>query len=189
MAALDSSPHLVAAAQPQPAPAGGGPLQPLLMPLCRLFEALAMVMLVVATGAIMVEVVARGMFQAGLPAVGEVARYAGLALIFLAVPLLLAHDSHVKVDMFHRMARGRAFRALSMFNELANLAFCVFFLVSCWWFMQRAGRFSTPALQMPNTWYYMPAIAGMVLTTLVALDRVAAMVLGRIAPPVEDSPC
>ena len=56
-------------------------------------------------------------------------------------------------------------RLLAVFNELAVLAFCVLFLVSCWWFMQRAARFSTPALSIPNLWYYMPAIAGMVLTT------------------------
>lgn len=144
-----------------------------------------MLMLLVATGAITVEVVARGVFQVGLPAIGEVARYAGLAVIFLGVPLLLANDSHVKVDIFHRMASGRPLKVLSLFNELATLAFCVFFLVSCWWFMQRAGRFSTPALNMPNSWYYMPAIAGMVLTTLVAFDRVISLLWPRRTTTVE----
>ena len=51
-------------------------------------------------GLIMVEVVARGVFNLGLPWAGELARYAGLGLIFLTVPLLLAQDAHVKVDMF-----------------------------------------------------------------------------------------
>ena len=148
-----------------------------------------MIMLLVATGAIMVEVVARGVFQVGLPAIGEVARYAGLAVIFLGVPLLLANDSHVKVDMFQRMASGRSLKVLSLFNELATLVFCVFFLVSCWWFMQRAGRFSTPALNMPNSWYYMPAIAGMVLTTLVAFDRFISLLWLRRTTTVEAGPC
>ena len=56
-------------------------------------------------------------------------------------------------------------------------------------FMQRAGRFSTPALNMPNLWYYMPAIAGMALTTLVALDRVIGIFTGRVARPDESRPC
>lgn len=166
-----------------------GPLRPVLLPLCRFFEGVAMLMLVVATSAIMVEVVARGVFHVGLPAVGEVARYAGLAVIFLGVPLLLANDSHVKVDMFQRMATGRPLKLLSLFNELVTLAFCVFFLVSCWWFMQRAGRFSTPAMNMPNTWYYMPAIAGMALTTLVAADRVLSLVWPRRTKAEELESC
>jgi TRAP-type C4-dicarboxylate transport system permease small subunit len=166
-----------------------GPLRPWLLPLCRGFEWIAMVMLVVATAAIMGEVIARGFFSLGLPAVGEIAKYAGLGVIFLAVPLLLARDAHVKVDMFHRMAKGRTHRALAVFNELATLAFCLAFLVSCWWFMQRAARFSTPALNMPNVWYYLPAIAGMVLTTLVAADRVFGIVRGREAGAGETRPC
>jgi TRAP-type transport system small permease protein len=176
-----------------PSPAGprvpAGPLRALLVPLCRLFEWVAMALLVGCTAAIMLEVVARGVFDLGLPSAGELARYAGLGLIFLTVPLLLAQDAHVKVDMFLRLARGRPRRALQVFNELMTLAFCVLFLVSCWWFMQRAARFSTPALAMPNLWYYMPAIAGMVLTTLVALDRVIGICIGRAAGPDESRAC
>ncbi|MEZ5643673.1 MAG: TRAP transporter small permease subunit [Burkholderiaceae bacterium] len=166
-----------------------GPLRPLLLPLCKAFEWIAMVMLVVATSAIMTEVVARGVLQLGLPAVGELARYAGLGVIFLAVPLLLARGMHVKVDMLHRMATGPLHRAIAIVNEMATFVFCVAFLVSCWWFMQRAGRFSTPALNMPNLWYYLPAIAGMALTTLVSLDRVFGIVLGREVTEQESHPC
>lgn len=166
-----------------------GPLRALLVPLCRWFEWVAMAMLVGCTAAIMLEVFARGLFNLGLPSVGELARYAGLALIFLTVPLLLAQDAHVKVDMFFQLAKGRPRRVLAVFNELVTLAFCVLFLVSCWWFMQRAARFSTPALEMPNLWYYMPAIAGMALTTLVALDRVIGIFTGRQARPDESHAC
>jgi TRAP-type C4-dicarboxylate transport system permease small subunit len=63
------------------------------------------------------------------------------------------------------------------------------FLVSCWWFMQRAARFSTPALSIPNLWYYMPAIAGMALTTLVAVDRVIGVLRGHEARPEDARPC
>lgn len=179
-----------AAAPTPPAPrVPAGPLRPVLLPLCRVFEWAAMLMLVVATSAIMIEVIARGLFQVGLPAVGEVARYGGLGVIFFTVPLLLARDSHVRVDMFHLMFTGRAHRALAVFNELATLAFCVIFLVSCWWFMQRAGRFSTPALNMPNLWFYMPAIAGMVLTTLIAIDRVLGIFTGRTSAAGEARSC
>jgi TRAP-type C4-dicarboxylate transport system permease small subunit len=166
-----------------------GPLRPLLLPLCRGFEWVAMALLVVTTSAIMVEVVARGLFNLGLPGAGEIAKYAGLGLIFLTVPLLLAQDTHVKVDMLFTRTRGLPRRVLAVFNELATLAFCVLFLVSCWWFMERAARFSTPALSIPNLWYYMPAIAGMVLTTLVAADRVLGILRGREATTEDARPC
>ena len=166
-----------------------GPLRPLLVPLCRGFEWVAMALLVACTTAIMVEVFARGLFNLGLPGAGELAKYAGLGLIFLTVPLLLAQDAHVKVDMIFALSKGLPRRLLAVFNELMTLAFCVLFLVSCWWFMQRAGRFSTPALAIPNLWYYMPAIAGMSLTTLVAVDRVIGILRGSEARPEDPRPC
>ena len=91
------------------APAGprvpAGPLRPLLVPLCRGFEWVAMALLVACTTAIMVEVFARGVFNLGLPGAGELAKYAGLGLIFRTVPLLLAQDAHVKVDMFFNLIK------------------------------------------------------------------------------------
>ncbi len=154
------------------------PLRPILNRLAVLCEWLAMALLVAATSLIMLEVIARGLFNTGLPWADELARYSGLGVIFLTVPLLLARDAHVKVDMFFNFLRGAPRRVVGIVNELLILAFCVFFLISCYWFMQRAGRFSTPALSMPNLFYYLPAMAGMVLTTLIALDRVFAVIGG-----------
>ena len=162
-------------------------------------EWLAMVLLVAATTLIMMEVFARSLFNLGLPWADELARYSGLGVIFLTVPLLLARDGHVKVDMFFNLLRGAPRRILSIVNELLILAFCVMFLVSCYWFMQRAGRFSTPAVGIPNLFYYGPAIVGMVLTTLIAAERVVAVARkrpvlggeplpGTAEPPVTELP-
>ena len=147
--------------------------------LAVLCEWLAMALLVAATTLIMMEVFARGVLGIGLPWADELARYSGLGVIFLTVPLLLARDGHVKVDMFFNLLGGAPRRIVSIVNELLIFAFCVLFLVSCYWFMQRAGRFSTPALGLSNLFYYGPAIAGMVLTTLIAAERVVAVARGR----------
>lgn len=163
-----------------------GPLRPWLMPLARALELVAMALVVVATGAIMVEVVARGVFQVGLPGVGEVAKWAGLGLIFLGVPLLLARDEHVKVDLLFTLSRGRTRRALAFGNELATCLFCALFLWACWGFMQRAARFSTPALGIPNALYYLPAIVGMALAALIAFDRLAGLLMARSAARDQD---
>ena len=171
---------------PTQAPLSGGPvmvpagaLRPILVRLAGLCEWLAMVLLVAATTLIMAEVFARGVLNIGLPWADELARYSGLGVIFLTVPLLLARDGHVKVDMFFNLLRGAPRRMVAILNELLILAFCVLFLVSCYWFMQRAGRFSTPALAIPNLVYYLPAMIGMALTTLIAIDRVLGVLGGR----------
>ncbi|MFO1298304.1 MAG: TRAP transporter small permease subunit [Rubrivivax sp.] len=83
-------------------------------------------------------------------------RYAGLGLIFLTVPLLLAHDAHVKVDLLRSAcARQAGVQALALFNDFATLAFCGLFLVSCWWFMQRAARFLDAGAGHAQIAYYL----------------------------------
>jgi len=154
-----------------------------LLRLAILCEWLAMVLLVAATTLIMMEVIARGVFNVGRPWADELARYSGLGVIFLTVPLLLARDGHVKVDMFFNLLPRAPRRMVAILNEVLILAFCALFMVSCYWFMQRAGRFSTPALGIPNLFYYLPAMVGMSLMTLVAFERVVAVVAGH--PPLQ----
>lgn len=151
-----------------PAPAG------VLARLCRLFEAVAMALLAVMTAFIVVQVAARNLFATGLPWAEELARYAGLGVVYLAVPLLLRNDQHIKVDLLLLRLRGGAARALRVLNELIVLAFALVFLWGGWLFLQRAARFSTAALGIPNGIYYLPAALGMLLFTLVALQRVGA---------------
>lgn len=155
-----------------------------LVRLAALCEWLAIGLLVAATTLIMMEVFARGLFSVGLPWADELARFSGLGVIFLTVPLLLARDGHVKVDMFFNLLKGAPRRVAAIVNELLIFAFCVMFLVSCYWFMQRAGRFSTPAVGIPNLFYYGPAMVGMVLTTLIAAERIVAVAQER--PVLDD---
>ena len=145
----------------------------------RLCEWLAMTMLVVATACISVEIFARGLFNLGLPEVGEVARFCGTGLVFLTVPTLLARDEHVKVDFLVNLLSGRSKRALEVVIEVGTLAFCVLFLVSAWLFLKRAAFFSTPALSIPNWLYYLPALVGMVLTSVVGVDRLRKQCTGQ----------
>jgi TRAP-type C4-dicarboxylate transport system permease small subunit len=147
--------------------------------LCRFAEAIAIVALIAATALIMLQIVAREVFVAGVSWADELARYAGLTVIFMGVPALLARDEHVKVDMFLNMMRPRARHFVSVTNDLLMVVFGAMFLVAGWQFMQRAARFATPALGMPNLIFYLPAIIGMTLMLLVAIDRaVAALTAG-----------
>ena len=56
------------------------------------------------------------------------------------------------------------------------IAFCVLFLWGGWIFMQRAGKFSTPAIGMPNLIFYAPVLLGMALLCAASVIRLARMV-------------
>jgi TRAP-type transport system small permease protein len=155
------------------------PLRATIRWLCWTAEAIAIVALIAVTALIMTQIVAREIFVAGLSWADELARYAGLTVIFMGVPTLLARDEHVKVDMFLNMMPARPRHFFNITNDALMVVFAAMFLVAGWQFMQRAAQFSTPALGMPNLIFYMPAAIGMTLLFFVAIDRaVAALTLG-----------
>ena len=141
-------------------------------------EVIAIVALIAVTALIMAQIASREIFNVGLSWADELARYAGLTVIFMGVPTLLARDEHVKVDMFLNMMPARRRRFFNITNDALMVVFAAMFLVAGWQFMQRAAQFSTPALGMPNLIFYMPAAIGMTLLFFVAIDRaVAALTL------------
>jgi TRAP-type C4-dicarboxylate transport system permease small subunit len=142
--------------------------------LCRYAEIVAMWALVGITALILVQVVAREAFAAGLPWADELARYLGFCVIFLVVPILLANDEHVKVDLFLNMLPPGARRAVGVANEVLTVVFCALFLYAGWLFMQRAWKFASPAIGIPNLVWYLPAMIGMTLLLLVAIRRAVA---------------
>ena len=147
--------------------------------LCSLAEALAIVALIAVAALIMAQIVAREIFTMGLSWADELARYAGLCVIFLAIPSLLVRDEHVRVDMFLNMMPPRLRGAVSIANEILMVAFGALFVAAGWLFMERAAKFSTPALRMPNLIFYLPAFIGMALLLLVAIDRAILALAAR----------
>jgi len=143
---------------------------------CRSLERIAMALLGLMTAFIVLQVVGRNFFAAGLPWAEELARYAGLGVVYFTVPLLLLRDRHIKVDMFVLRARGATARTLAIVNEVLVLAFCLLFLWGGWRFIARASQFSTAALGIPNWLYYLPAAVGMLMLTLVASQRLLRLV-------------
>jgi TRAP-type C4-dicarboxylate transport system permease small subunit len=149
---------------------------------CRAFERLAMVLLAVMTTFIVIQVLGRNVLNVGLPWAEELARYAGLGVVYLTVPFLLLHDKHIKVELVQSRLAGLSARVLGVIDECLTLVFCALFLWGGWLFLKRAAQFSTAALGIPNWLYYLPAAVGMVLLTLVAATRVLRLVQGRAAP-------
>lgn len=138
---------------------------------CVWAEGLAILMLLIMTSLIIAQVGGRNLLNLGWPWAEELARYAGLGLVYMAAPLLLMRDKHIQVDIVSSRIRGLAGRWLHVVNETLVLAFCCLFLWGAWAFLKKAGQFSTPALGIPNTVYYMPALLGMLLLALVSVYR------------------
>ncbi len=138
---------------------------------CVWAEGLAIVMLLSMTALIIAQVGGRNLLNQGWPWAEELARYAGLGLVYMSAPLLLLRDKHIQVDIVSARIRGLAGRWLQLVSEALVLAFCCLFLWGGWAFLKKAGQFSTPALGIPNTVYYMPALLGMLLLALVSVQR------------------
>ncbi|MBI1179635.1 MAG: TRAP transporter small permease subunit [Alphaproteobacteria bacterium] len=127
---------------------------------------------------VVAQVVARNALDLGLPAADELARYACIALVYLAVPSLALRGQHVAVDILVQAAPRRLRRPLRAATEVAVLAFCAISLYALAAFLARAGKFTTPALGMPNTLFYAPAAVGFALLAAVTLARLLRLILG-----------
>lgn len=132
------------------------------------------------------QVVARNAFDLGLPWADELARFSGIALVYLAVPVLALRGEHIAVDIAVGLVPAPARRVLFLLTEGAVIAFAVLTLLALKAFLDRAGHFTTSALGMPNTAFYAPAVASMALLAVVALLRAVTLISGPLperAPP------
>ena len=145
---------------------------------CRLFEIIAMMLLGVMTFLVLLQIAGRDLFGSGWPWADELARYSGLGLVYLTIPLLLLNDRHVKVDLLSSRFTGKAAYVLHVFNEALIVSFFGLFFWGGWVFMQRAAKFSTPSLGIPNWLFYLPAAIGMLLFGMVALRRLLRALKG-----------
>ncbi|WP_119460158.1 TRAP transporter small permease [Rhodospirillaceae bacterium SYSU D60014] len=140
--------------------------------------AVAMTMLVLMTILIALQVACRNLLDMGLPWVDELARFAGLWVVYLTVPHLLLEGRHIAVNMLMGLFGGRARKLLHVLNEICVIGFCVLLLVGLQTFLERAATFSTPAIGMPNWVFYLPMTIGMGLLTLVAIFRLVRALRG-----------
>lgn len=121
---------------------------------------------------IVVQVVARNIFDLGLPWADELARFSGIGLVFLTVPALVLRHQMVAVTLLPDSVGERARRALHVIAELATIGFAGLTLWGFAAFLPRAGKFITPAMGMPNWGYYAPALVGTIFLVFAAGFRI-----------------
>jgi TRAP-type transport system small permease protein len=125
-----------------------------------------------------VQVVARNLFDLGLPWADELARFCSIGLVFLSIPSLVIRHQMVAVTIVPDMSGDLVRRAMHVTSELATLTFAGFTLWGFAAFLPRAGKFLTPAMGMPNWGYYAPALIGTVLIVFAAIFRISDILRG-----------
>lgn len=127
------------------------------------------------------QVLMRNAFSMGLPWADELARWFGIMLIYFCIPHLLLRGQHITVTLLTDQLSGRWRAAVLLIGELSIAVFAVISLFAFQAFLERAARFTTPAMNMPNLIFYMPAVIGIVLLALIALLR--ALTILRTGEP------
>lgn len=146
-------------------------------------ERLAITALFAMTALIMIQMLGRELFTRGLPEVDELARWSGLCLVYLATPLLFLRGQHVNVDIFLNLLSGRWRTFATIIIEALTVLFALAFLIGGWMFMQRAARYATPALGMPNLLFFAPALIGMAFSLVAGWVRLKRAMSSRKQEP------
>ena len=138
------------------------------------------VLLLIAIAMLVVgQVVMRNIFSIGLHWADELARWFGIALVYLTIPYLLDQSTHIAVELLPNRLKGRWRTAARAFSELAVATFAGLSLFAFYGFLERAARFRTPALELPNLIFYMPAIIGIALLGVIAIMRASTLLRGK----------
>lgn len=132
-------------------------------------------LLLLITVLIVVQVLARNLWNVGLPQAEEAARFAGVLAVYFTAPLLALHGQHVAVDVFTNMMPRAPRLACFVLAEASTLAFACLTIWGGWLYLDRGWKFRTPALGIQNIWLFGPVILCFALLIVIALWRIGAV--------------
>ena len=155
------------------------PGRAILARLARLGINLGLALLALIAILVVLQVIARNLFDQGLPWADELARFCAIGLVFLATPALAGRQVMVSVTILPDAMNMAARRWMILIADIATLAFAGVLLWSYVEFLPRAGKFLTPAMGVPNWFYYSLALCGSLLLAAVAVSRAIAALTGR----------
>lgn len=142
-----------------------------------LMLATGLILLIVAS--IIAQVVARNIWNTGLPWAEETARFAGVFAVYFTAPVLALRGQHVAVDVFTGLLPQAPRTICLILAELSTLGFAALTIWGGWLYLKRAWKFTTPSLGIQNIWVFGPVILCLALLILIAAWRIVAMVRGR----------
>lgn len=149
----------------------------------RALDLITRALLVLATGLILLivasiiaQVVARNVWNTGLPRAEELARFAGVFAVYFTAPVLALRGQHVAVDVFTGLLPNAPRLGCAILAELSMLVFAALTIWGGWLYLQRAWKFTTPGLGVQNIWVFGPVLVCLGLLVVIAAWRIAAMV-------------
>ncbi|WP_323042469.1 TRAP transporter small permease [Gemmobacter sp.] len=143
--------------------------------LTRGLFAVATGLLLLITALIVAQVVARNVWNTGLPRAEEITRYAGVLAVYFTAPLLALSGQHVAVDVFTNLLPRVPKLACFVLAELSMLAFSALTIWGGWLYLKRAWKFKTPALGIQNIWLFGPVVICFAILIVIALWRIWAV--------------
>ena len=146
--------------------------------LARIGLSFSIFLLALIAALVVLQVAARNLFDLGLPWADELARFCAIGLVFLATPSLAGRQVMVSVTMLPDAMSTSVRRWMILIADVATLVFAGLLLWSYAEFLPKAGKFLTPAMGVPNWFYYSLALCGSLLLTASAVTRILATLAG-----------
>lgn len=139
--------------------------------LVKIFEWVACACLVGITVVIFVQIIFRNFFSIGFAWADELSRFFHITLIYLSVPILFREQILIKVDYFVKYLSPEKQVFTKFFSIIVCVVFCLIFLYSITEFMSALWDVATPALRMPNLFFFFSTFLGILLLLLAATEE------------------
>jgi TRAP-type transport system small permease protein len=143
------------------------------------FEKVSLVALAAIATLVFLQIVLRNFFALAYAGIEELARFAHINLVFLLVPLLFREGLHISVDFLTQRVPPVARRVLAALSALLTALYSAVFLVSEYQFMMKNGSVPTPALGIPNWFFFAGAYIGVALLFVTACEQFFAQAKKR----------
>jgi TRAP-type C4-dicarboxylate transport system permease small subunit len=139
--------------------------------LVNIFERIAVFSLFGISAVIFAQILLRNFLSIGFPWADELSRFLHITLIFLTVPILYRERIIFKIDIFIERLPAAMQTVAGAFTSLVCVAFCLIFLLSFAEFMSASWDVPTPALRMPNLFFFFSVGLGILLLLFASLEK------------------
>jgi TRAP-type C4-dicarboxylate transport system permease small subunit len=142
----------------------------------------ATLLLVAVTGLVVLQVVARYVFDRPLFWTDELARYCYVWLSFVAAVAVTAGRSDVVIDVVDRIVGPRTLVGIKAVAHLVVVATCAWMVYGSFDWLLQTAKLKSPALGMPMIWLYAVVSLTFALMALHAAANLAFLLSGREEP-------
>lgn len=142
--------------------------------LVRALETLAVLLMLCATGVVVLQVFCRYVLNASLPWPEEVAQFCFVWAVFLGMAVLTFRDRHIAISLFVQRLPARTQTAHRVFLRVMTVICCVILLVHGIDFMNRTMQVM-PAIRVPLRYLFMAVPAGSAITLLLLTSPIRGL--------------